>query len=148
MGSHSITCHPAKVTFPQRVVKRVYVCVCMLLSSLAQFREVPPGAALALRVRLGVAVRRRGGRVRAPAGPLLRLRAAAGRRQRVQHAHRQLRHRFVAHRRRILRHLHLRLRYDSDELPSANALYDTRCYFNVRSKADVSQLNLPHGTDN
>ena len=26
--------------------------------------------------------------------------------------------------------------------------YDTRCYFNVRSKADVSQLNLPHGTDN
>ena len=27
-------------------------------------------------------------------------------------------------------------------------LYDTRCYFNVRSKADISQLNLPHGTDN
>jgi len=26
--------------------------------------------------------------------------------------------------------------------------YDTRCYFNVRSKADMSQLNLPHGTDN
>jgi len=26
--------------------------------------------------------------------------------------------------------------------------YDTRCYFNVRSKADISQLNLPHGTDN
>jgi len=27
--------------------------------------------------------------------------------------------------------------------------YDTRCYFNVRSKADiVSQLNLPHGTNN
>jgi len=24
-------------------------------------------------------------------------------------------------------------------------LYDTRCYFNVRSKADISQLNLPHG---
>ena len=23
--------------------------------------------------------------------------------------------------------------------------YDTRCYFNVRSKADMSQLNLPHG---
>jgi len=23
--------------------------------------------------------------------------------------------------------------------------YDTRCYFNVRSKADTSQLNLPHG---
>ena len=26
--------------------------------------------------------------------------------------------------------------------------YNTRCYFNVRSKADISQLNLPHGTDN
>ena len=24
--------------------------------------------------------------------------------------------------------------------------YDTRCYFNVRSKADMSRLNLPHGT--
>jgi len=23
-----------------------------------------------------------------------------------------------------------------------NMLYDTRCYFNVRSKADISQLNL------
>jgi len=23
--------------------------------------------------------------------------------------------------------------------------YDTRCYFNVRSKANMSQLNLPHG---
>jgi len=26
--------------------------------------------------------------------------------------------------------------------------YDTRCCFNVRSKANISQLNLPHGTDN
>ena len=26
--------------------------------------------------------------------------------------------------------------------------YDRRCYFNVRSKADMSQHNLPHGTDN
>ena len=25
--------------------------------------------------------------------------------------------------------------------------YDTRCYFNVRSKADISRLNLPHGND-
>ena len=24
--------------------------------------------------------------------------------------------------------------------------YDTRCYFNLRSKADTSQRNLPHGT--
>jgi len=23
--------------------------------------------------------------------------------------------------------------------------YDTRCYFNVHSKANMSQLNLPHG---
>jgi len=26
--------------------------------------------------------------------------------------------------------------------------YDTRCYFNVRSKADIGRLNLPHGNDN
>ena len=26
--------------------------------------------------------------------------------------------------------------------------YDTRCYFNVRSKADISRLNLLHGNDN
>ena len=26
--------------------------------------------------------------------------------------------------------------------------YDTKCYFNVRSKADISRLNLPHGNDN
>jgi len=26
--------------------------------------------------------------------------------------------------------------------------YDMRCYFNVRSKADISRLNLPHGNDN
>ena len=25
--------------------------------------------------------------------------------------------------------------------------YDTRCYFNMRSKADMSQLNLPHGNN-
>ena len=25
---------------------------------------------------------------------------------------------------------------------------DTRCYFNVRSKADMTQLNLPHGNAN
>jgi len=26
--------------------------------------------------------------------------------------------------------------------------YDTRCHFNVRSKADMNRLNLPHGDDN
>jgi len=30
----------------------------------------------------------------------------------------------------------------------ATIRYDTRCCFNVRSKADVSRLNLPHGNDN
>jgi len=32
--------------------------------------------------------------------------------------------------------------------PRNTIRYDTRCYFNVRSKANMSQLNLPHGTDN
>jgi len=31
---------------------------------------------------------------------------------------------------------------------SLNLRYDTRCYFNVRSKADMNRLNLPHGDDN
>ena len=31
---------------------------------------------------------------------------------------------------------------------SCTIRYDTRCYINVRSKANMSQLNLPHGTDN
>ena len=25
--------------------------------------------------------------------------------------------------------------------------YDTRCYFNAHSKADMSQINLPHGNN-
>ena len=29
-------------------------------------------------------------------------------------------------------------------IASCTIRYDTRCYFNVRSKADMSQLNLPH----
>jgi len=37
---------------------------------------------------------------------------------------------------------------DSGLLKMARLRYDTRCYFNLRSKADISQLNLPHGTDN
>ena len=38
----------------------------------------------------------------------------------------------------------------SDEMcvcPGLDIRYDTRCYFNVRSKADISQLNLPHGRE-
>ena len=41
-------------------------------------------------------------------------------------------------------HQHLR----DTTTPHVSTRYDTRCYFNVRSKADTSQLNLPHGTDN
>ena len=32
--------------------------------------------------------------------------------------------------------------------PNTEIRYDTRCYFNVRWKADMSRLNLPHGNDN
>ena len=43
------------------------------------------------------------------------------------------------------------IRYTHDRSLTQSALdeirYDTRCYFNVRSKADMSQLNLLHGTD-
>ena len=34
------------------------------------------------------------------------------------------------------------------ELAQVRWRYDTKCYFNVRSKADISQLNLSHGTKN
>jgi len=36
------------------------------------------------------------------------------------------------------------------ELPTkcGNLRYHTRCYFNVRSKADMSHLNIPHENDN
>jgi len=33
-------------------------------------------------------------------------------------------------------------------IPWDTIRYDTRCYFNVRPKADMSQLNLPHGNGN
>jgi len=33
----------------------------------------------------------------------------------------------------------------ADGVANSMIRYDTRCYFNVRSKADISQLNLPHG---
>jgi len=43
-----------------------------------------------------------------------------------------------------------RTRRDSCECRCVHSTirYDTRCYFNVRSKADTSRLNLPLGTDN
>ena len=34
---------------------------------------------------------------------------------------------------------------ESQILNPCTIRYDTRCYFNVRSKANMSQLNLPHG---
>jgi len=34
-----------------------------------------------------------------------------------------------------------------DRLPSKELRYDTKCYFNVRLKADMNPLNLPHGDD-
>jgi len=30
---------------------------------------------------------------------------------------------------------------------SGQLRYDMRCYFNVRSKAGMNQLNIPHGND-
>ena len=36
----------------------------------------------------------------------------------------------------------------NDTIRYATIRYDTRCYFNVRSKAVMNQLNLPLGTDN
>ena len=35
-----------------------------------------------------------------------------------------------------------------DSIMHGKERYDTRCYFNVRSKAYMSRLNLPHGNDN
>jgi len=39
-------------------------------------------------------------------------------------------------------------RSDVDRHKYTLSTYDTTRYYNVRSKADMSQLNLPHGTDN
>ena len=36
----------------------------------------------------------------------------------------------------------------SNQIKKGLLRYDTRCYFNVRSKADINLLNLPHGDDN
>ena len=36
----------------------------------------------------------------------------------------------------------------STQLTRRENLRDERCYFNMHSKADISQLNLPHGNDN
>ena len=56
--------------------------------------------------------------------------------------------RHSARRRCFLRHLLVCfcLRFWTEQ---TTIRYDTRCYFNLRSKADMSpQLNLPHGTNN
>ena len=56
----------------------------------------------------------------------------------------------VGNRVRRRRHLRRQRLYDrrGGELTHDTIRYDTRCCFNVRSKADISQLNLPHGTNN
>ena len=36
--------------------------------------------------------------------------------------------------------------WSAADVASPHHRYDTRCYFNVRSKADISQLNLPHAS--
>ena len=41
----------------------------------------------------------------------------------------------------------IQIRHQSTQF-TGTIRYDTRCYFNVRSKADMSQLNLPHGINN
>ena len=38
-----------------------------------------------------------------------------------------------------------RSRGQNDTIRCDTMRYDTRCYFNVRSKANMSQLNIPHG---
>ena len=48
-------------------------------------------------------------------------------------------------------HIHRRIAqiyWSYRTLAVPRTLYDTRCYCNVRSTADMSQLNLPHGTNN
>ena len=46
-------------------------------------------------------------------------------------------------------HAPLALQPGADSLcPHDTIRYDTRCYVNVQSKADMSQLNLPYATNN
>jgi len=42
-------------------------------------------------------------------------------------------------------HLHTQHCVQSEVTAYCLPCYDTKCYFNVRLKADISQLNLPHG---
>ena len=41
-----------------------------------------------------------------------------------------------------------KVNYTNNLLPYDTIRYNTRCYFDVQSKADVGQLNLQHGTNN
>ena len=38
--------------------------------------------------------------------------------------------------------------FSDSALTASTSANDTRCYFNVRSKADISRLNLPHNIFN
>ena len=42
----------------------------------------------------------------------------------------------------------LRADFNTADDNDASIPYNTRCYFNARSKTDMSQLKLPHGNDN
>jgi len=50
--------------------------------------------------------------------------------------------------RRLLKRFLFKLQYPDIIYWHHPTGYDTRCYFNVRLKADMSQLNLPHGNNN
>jgi len=51
------------------------------------------------------------------------------------------------HHRKAFEYISKALKLDEDGKGRSGARL-TRWYFNVRSKADIGQLNLPHGTDN
>jgi len=98
MGSHSVTCHPAEVTFPpQPEVRDALYC------RRRRFEPSPHATSTECLVKFG-------------------------------HADFEIRERIDRH---------------ADRNTSQDTIrYDTRCYFNVRSKADMSQLNLQHATSN
>jgi len=43
---------------------------------------------------------------------------------------------------------HEKKHFRGSHLGVSSTLCDTRCYFNVRSEADMSQIDLQHGTKN